>query len=85
MVAIKNTFEGVSSVALMSYLSVICSRKHLASQYALLVGASGICGNTICAYSGRLVEMLNWEGFFVFALVASIPSLVMLTYLHKQG
>jgi len=84
VVTTENISEGIASVALMSYLGTICNKKYLASQYALLISASGIVGNTISAYSGKLVEMLNWDGFFTFAVIISLPSLIVLIYLDSK-
>ena len=85
VVTTENICEGIASVALMSYLSTICNKKYLASQYALLISASGIFGNTVSAYSGKLVEMLNWDGFFTFAVIISLPSLIVLIYLDSKS
>jgi PAT family beta-lactamase induction signal transducer AmpG len=85
VITAENICEGIASVALMSYLSTICNKKYLASQYALLISASGIFGNTVSAYSGKLVEMLNWDGFFTFAVIISLPSLIVLIYLDSKS
>ena len=85
VVTTENICEGIASVALMSYLSTICNKKYLASQYALLISASGIFGNTVSAYSVKLVEMLNWDGFFTFAVIISLPSLIVLIYLDSKS
>jgi PAT family beta-lactamase induction signal transducer AmpG len=76
VVAIENICEGLASVALASYLSAICSKNYLGTQYAILISASGVFGNTICSYSGKLVEILDWKGFFIFCIVISLPSLI---------
>lgn len=81
----ENICEGIASVALMCYLSSICNKKYLASQYALLISASGIFGNTICSYSGKLIEILDWEKFFICAIVASLPSLIIFVYLDYKN
>ena len=84
VVAIENICEGLASVALASYLGAICSKEYLGTQYAILASASGIFGNTICSYSGKLVEILDWRGFFIFCIVVSLPSLIILSFMKQS-
>jgi PAT family beta-lactamase induction signal transducer AmpG len=40
--------------------------------------------NTLTATSGKLVEKMGWDIYFVFTTVISIPSLFMIYFLEKR-
>ena len=78
----ENVCEGICAVTLVNYLSMLCNKQYSASQYALLTSASGIFGNSAAAYSGKLVEILDWLNFFAVAAFACLPSLMIFTWLY---
>ena len=78
----ENICEGISAVILVSYLSTLCNKQYSASQYALLSSASGLFGNSVAAYSGKLVEILDWPNFFIVSAASCLPSLIIFLWLY---
>jgi PAT family beta-lactamase induction signal transducer AmpG len=69
--------SGISSVALVAYISTLCSREFTASQYALFSALATFGRTTIVSASGLMVETFGWITFFVITAAASIPALVL--------
>lgn len=73
-----------SSVALVAFISLLCSQAFSASQYALMASL-GVLGRTLLASSsGFLVDWMdgNWAGFFILTALMVIPSLIFLYVLR---
>ncbi len=84
-VAIDNFTGGMGMAALVGYLGTLCNREYTATQYALFSSATALVNSTLTAYSGSLVKMLGWNGFFIFTVVLSLPALFILLYLVQSG
>lgn len=84
-VAIDNFTGGMGMAALVGYLGTLCNREYTATQYALFSSATALVNSTLTAYSGTLVKMLGWNGFFIFTVVLSLPALFILVYLVQSG
>jgi PAT family beta-lactamase induction signal transducer AmpG len=84
-VAIDNFTGGMGMAALVGYLGTLCNREYTATQYALFSSATALVNSTFTAYSGNLVKMLGWNGFFVFTVALSLPALFILVYLVQHG
>lgn len=69
-----------SSVAFVSFLSVMCNHAFSASQYAILASLSTAGRTLLSSLSGVLVDSLDgrWEIFFGITTLMIIPSLLLL-------
>lgn len=72
-----------SSVAFVSFLSVMCNHAFSASQYAILASLSTAGRTVLASLSGVLVDALDgrWDIFFIITALMIIPSLVLLFHL----
>lgn len=75
-----------SSVAFVSFLSIMCNHAFSASQYAILASLSTAGRTLLSSLSGVLVDALDgkWEVFFVITALMIIPSLLLLFSLRKS-
>jgi PAT family beta-lactamase induction signal transducer AmpG len=74
------------SVALVSFISLLCNQAFSASQYALMASL-GVLGRTFMASSsGFLVDWMNgnWAGFFILTALMVIPSLIFLRLIRDH-
>lgn len=75
-----------SSVAFVSFISMLCSHAFSATQYALLASLGALGRSTLAAFSGQMVDALdgNWTLFFIATAVMVIPGLVLLLTINRQ-
>ena len=74
-VAIEKFFYGFGSVGYMIYLmQQLAPGKYATTHYAFGTGLMGLCMMVTGAVSGHLQEMMGYVGYFVFVMVATIPS-----------
>lgn len=83
-ITIENFAAAMGSMALIGYISNLCNKKYSATQYALLSSSSSLCNNTVTIYAGKLVNMMGWDGFFIFTIILALPALFILMYLNKK-
>ena len=80
-VAAENVTSAMAGAALVAYLSSLCSPAFTATQYALLSSLAAVGRTLLASSAGVLAERMGWELFFVFTTVATLPALVLLTWM----
>ena len=71
---------GVSTVALVAFISQLCDRNYTATQYAALASVGNLSRTMLAAGSGFLIDGLggNWSVFFLITTLMVTPSLLLL-------
>jgi len=80
----ENFTGGMGAGALSGYISMLCSIKFAANQFALLSSCSAFMNSFLTSFTGKLVEIMGWDTFFVFTAMISIPALVLIYILDKK-
>ncbi len=76
-VAIEKFFFGFGSVGFMIYLmQQLAPGKYTTTHYAFGTGLMGLCMMFTGAISGHLQEMMGYIHYFIFVMVATIPSFI---------
>jgi MFS transporter, PAT family, beta-lactamase induction signal transducer AmpG len=70
--------SGLGSAALLVYLLRTCSSEHKAAHYAIGSAIMTIFATFFGGYGGRLVEYMGWVNYFLLALAATVPSMLLL-------
>ncbi|VUD40294.1 hypothetical protein TDB9533_00077 [Thalassocella blandensis] len=75
-----------STVAFVSFISLMCNHAFSATQYALLASLSNLGKTTLSSLSGQVVDWLqgNWALFFVLTTLMVIPSLLLLIKMRAE-
>ena len=74
-VVIEKFFFGFGSVGFMIYLmQQLAPGKYTTTHYAFGTGLMGLCGMLTGVVSGHLQQRLGYVSYFVFVMVATIPS-----------
>lgn len=82
-VLVDNFTTAFSTVAFVSFLTVLTGQAFSATQYALLASLGNFGRTTLASFSGELADSLNsWPLFFVITAIMVIPSLIMLYVLR---
>ncbi len=78
-IIVDNFTTAFSTVAFVSFLTLLTGQAFSATQYALLASLGNFGRTTLASFSGELVDYLNdWSTFFILTAVMVIPSLIML-------
>lgn len=81
-ILVDNFTTAFSTVAFVSFLTILTGEAFSATQYALLASLGNLGRTTFASFSGELVDYLNsWPLFFILTAVMVIPSLIMLVML----
>ena len=76
-VVVEKFFFGFGAVGFMIYLmQQLAPGKYSTTHYAFGTGVMGLCGLVTGVVSGYLQEWLGYVSYFVFVMVATIPSFV---------
>ena len=76
-VVVEKFFFGFGAVGFMIYLmQQLAPGKYTTTHYAFGTGVMGLCGLVTGVVSGHLQEMLGYVQYFVFVMVATIPSFI---------
>lgn len=82
---IDNFTTAFSTVAFVSFLTLLTGRAFSATQYALLASLGNLSRTTLAGLSGFTVDWLgSWERFFVVTALMVLPSLCMLWLLRHR-
>lgn len=74
-VAIEKFFFGFGSVGFMIYLmQQLAPGKYTTTHYAFGTGLMGLCMMLTGTISGHLQQMLGYVNYFIFVMIATIPS-----------
>ncbi len=83
-IVVDNFTTAFSTVAFVSFLTMLTGRAFSATQYALLASLGNLGRTTLASFSGVLADALDdWSVFFICTAVMVVPSLVMLFSLRK--
>ncbi|HET6232326.1 MAG TPA: AmpG family muropeptide MFS transporter [Longimicrobiaceae bacterium] len=77
----ENIVYGLVTAVFTAFLMSICSKRFSATQYALLSSLMAVSRVWVVAPAGSLAERVGWPSFFMIALAASIPALLLLPFI----
>lgn len=78
-IIVDNFTTAFSTVAFVSFLTILTGQAFSATQYALLASLGNFGRTTLASFSGELVDYLNdWSLFFILTALMVVPSLIML-------
>ncbi len=76
---VDNFTTAFSTVAFVSFLTVLTGQAFSATQYALLASLGNFSRTVLASFSGELADLLNnWSLFFILTALMVITSLLML-------
>ena len=76
--------QALATAAFLAYLSVQCRPAFAATQYALLSSVAPLASHTVGGFSGYLVEATGWTPFYVLAMLASLPAMMIMLYIIRR-
>ncbi|MES2016329.1 MAG: MFS transporter [Pseudomonadota bacterium] len=80
-VVVEKFFFGFGAVGFMIYLmQQLAPGKYTTTHYAFGTGVMGLCGLVTGVLSGHLQQALGYTSYFVFVMLATIPSFIATWY-----
>lgn len=77
--------SGLGSAALLVYLLRTCRVEYKAAHYAIGSAIMTLFATFFGGYGGRLVELMGWVNYFLLALAATVPSMLLLPFVPLLG
>lgn len=81
---VENFTCGMSQVALISYLSHLCTQGSTGMHYAILTSFASFVRVSFSSLSGWLADNLAWSEFYFIVCISCIPSLLLLILSAKH-
>ena len=82
VVAADNLVAGLASAAFVAFLSSLVNIQFTAMQYAIFSSLMTLIPKTLAGYSGTVVDLYDYDTFFVIAAALGVPVLVLIYYVN---
>ena len=76
-VFLENLTSGMGTAAFTALLMALCSSRFSATQFALLSALAASGRVYVGPLAGQLATSLGWSGFFLFAVLAALPGVLL--------
>lgn len=83
-ISLENISGGMGTAAFVAFISNLVNKRFTATQYALLSSFSAFGRTWLSTPAGWFAERLGWEMFFIFSVILSVPSLILLWWLNRK-
>ncbi len=83
-VFIENFCGGMSTIALLAFLTSLCSQRYSATQFACLSALAAVGRVFVGPLAGVMVEHLGWVSFYGWASLLCFPAIIVLSLLRTR-
>lgn len=83
-IAIDNFCNAMGTVAFVAFLMSLCDHRYTATQFALFSAFAAVGRVFVGPVAGLMTEFMDWQTFFAWALIASVPGLWLLWRLRAR-
>lgn len=84
-ISFDNFAQGFAGTVFIAYLSSLTNISFTATQYALFSSLSVFFGKLVAGYSGEVQEALGYVGFFIYAALLGVPSIILAIVVVRYG
>lgn len=82
----ENFASGVGGVAVVAFLSAVCSLRFTATQFAMLSAAAAILGRFLTgSVAGRLIDAMGYPNYYLLTTVAALPGILIFWWMMRAG
>jgi PAT family beta-lactamase induction signal transducer AmpG len=78
VITLENLAAGMGYTAYLAFIANMTSREFTATQFALMTALMSLPRTFLSGTSGFLVEILDWDMYFIFCSLIAIPALLIL-------
>ena len=84
--AFENFASGIGGVAVVAYLSALCSLTFTATQYAMLSAAASVLGRLFAGTSsGATIDAIGYVNFYLLTTAAAVPGILIFWLMMRTG
>ena len=83
VVSADNLSGGIAAAVFIAYLSSLTSTAYTATQYALFSSLMTLPAKLMGGFSGQIVEDYGYAGFFIYAALIGVPSIILVVLSMK--
>jgi PAT family beta-lactamase induction signal transducer AmpG len=80
----ENFFTGMSTTALLVFVTALCNQKYSATQFACLSALFSIGRIFLGPLAAIMVEHLGWANFYGWTFVICFPGLILLAFMRTR-
>lgn len=85
-IGFENFASGAGGVAVVAYLSALCSLRFTATQYALLSALASITGRFLTGtVAGALIEAMGYVSFYLLTALIACPGVLLYWFMIRSG
>lgn len=82
----ENFASGVGGVAVVAFLSAVCSLRFTATQFAMLSAAAAIVGRFLTgSLAGRLIDAIGYPSFYLLTTALALPGILLFWWMMRSG
>lgn len=82
----ENFASGVGGVAVVAFLSAVCSLRFTATQFAMLSAAAAILGRFLTgATAGALINSMGYPNFYLLTTALALPGILLFWWMMRAG
>jgi PAT family beta-lactamase induction signal transducer AmpG len=82
VISLENLAAGMGYTACLAFIANMTNKEFTATQFALMTAIMSLPRTIFSGSSGFLVELFDWELYFVFCSLIAIPALIILSKLR---
>jgi PAT family beta-lactamase induction signal transducer AmpG len=83
-IAAENITAGMTAVALVAYISSLCTSTHTAADYAFLSSIAVLGRTILTSVSGALASTAGWPLYFLLTTLMMLPALLIIWWLDAK-
>ena len=84
VISLENLAAGMGYTAYLAFIANMTNKEFTATQFALMTAIMSLPRTIFSGSSGFLVELFDWELYFVFCSLIAIPALIILSRLRES-
>ena len=84
VISLENLAAGMGYTAYLAFIANMTNKRFTATQFALMTALMSLPRTLFSGSSGFLVEILDWELYFIFCSLIAFPALIILIKLRRS-
>ena len=84
VISLENLAAGMGYTAYLAFIANMTNKEFTATQFALMTALMSIPRTFFSGSSGYLVELMDWEIYFIFCSLIAIPALIILMKIKQD-
>ena len=84
VISLENLAAGMGYTAYLAFIANMTNKEFTATQFALMTALMSIPRTFFSGSSGYLVEIMDWQMYFIFCSLIAIPALIILMKIKRD-